>query len=103
MLGISAAGHSGRKFFDQLVHASWGQRAASDVWQSPPMLYLGGEPVFVGTPGTDEGVIICQEFDARECRSSFVVFDAMGVAKGPIARIRADQLLHLGFHAVFRP
>ncbi|HEY6968112.1 MAG TPA: carotenoid oxygenase family protein [Candidatus Angelobacter sp.] len=103
MLGISATGHNGRKFFDQLVHASWNNCAADDIYQSPPMRYLGGEPVFVGAPGTNEGVIICQEFDALARKSTFLVFEAAKVAKGPIARIPLEHHLHLGFHAMFLP
>ena len=103
MLGISATGHNGRKFFDQLVHASWNNCAVDDIYQSPPMRYLGGEPVFVGANGSDEGVIICQEFDALARKSAFLVFEAAKVAKGPIARILLEHQLHLGFHAMFLP
>jgi all-trans-8'-apo-beta-carotenal 15,15'-oxygenase len=103
MLGISAAGHHGRKFFDQLVHATWRQQAATDIYQSPTLRYLGGEPVFVGEPGSNEGAVICQEFDAGTRKSSFLVFEAARVAKGPIAKIPLEQPLYLGFHAVFKP
>ena len=101
MLGISATGRNGRKFFDQLVHSSWNNCAADDIYQSPPMRYLGGEPVFIAASGTDEGVIICQEFDALARKSAFLVFEAATVAKGPIARIPLEHQLHLGFHAMF--
>ena len=105
MLGISPTGRNGQKFFDQLVHANWNQRAAADIYQSPPMHYLGGEPVFVGIPGSlsCEGVIICQEFDAGERKTYFLFFQADEVAQGPVARIPLDNLLYLGFHAAFRP
>ena len=103
MLGISTTGHNGRKFFDQLVHANWNDCAADDIYQSPPMRYIGGEPVFVGPTGIDEGVIICQEFDALARKSAFLVFEAAKVAKGPIARIPLEHQLHLGFHAMFLP
>ena len=101
MLGISATGHYGRKFFDQLVHANWTRFATSDIYQSPPMRYLGGEPVFVGPDGEREGVIICQEFDALARQSSFLIFEAAEVAKGPIARIPVEHQMPLGFHAMF--
>ena len=52
MLGISHTGKDGRKFFDQLVHANWTQNSVNDVYQSLPYRYLGGEPVFVGEPGS---------------------------------------------------
>jgi all-trans-8'-apo-beta-carotenal 15,15'-oxygenase len=101
MLGISATGRHGRKFFDQLVHARWGEQNVRDIYQSPPMRYLGGEPVFIGEPGTDNGVVICQEFDAAARKSSFLIFEAARVAHGPVTRIPLDHLLYLGFHAGF--
>ena len=48
MLGISATGRPGRKFFDQLVHARW--NGPLDVWQAPPGIYPAGEPAFAGNP-----------------------------------------------------
>ncbi|HET9284031.1 MAG TPA: carotenoid oxygenase family protein [Candidatus Angelobacter sp.] len=101
MLGISTTGRHGRKFFDQLVHARWNQPGIQDIYQSAPMHYLGGEPVFIGEPGTDDGVVICQEFDAAARKSSFLVFQAARVAHGPVTRILLDDLLYLGFHAGF--
>ncbi len=105
MLGISAAGLHGRKFFDQLVHATWSQGGITDTYQSPPMRYLGGEPVMISDPGSTagEGVVICQEFDAQERKSSFLVFDARRVTEGPMTRMPQEKLLYLGFHAVFSP
>ena len=103
MLGISAAGNQGRKFFDQLVHANWTRPAHQDIYQAPRMSYLGGEPVFIGDPDSSQGVVLCQEFVAGEERSYFVLFDAHEVGKGPIARIPLNQALYLGFHATFRP
>lgn len=103
MLGISSAGGRGRKFFDQLVHASWNQSQVSDVYTCPAHRYLGGEPVFVGAPHSSEGVVLCQEFDAKEETSYFLFFDAHNVARGPSARIALNKKLYLGFHAIFHP
>jgi|SRR5882724_117129 len=102
MLGISAAGNDGRKFFDQLVHAGW-SGGTMDIYQSAPGCYLGGEPVYVGDPGSAEAVVICQEFDAVARKSSFLVFEAGSVAKGPVTRLPVEQVIYLGFHAAFRP
>jgi carotenoid cleavage dioxygenase-like enzyme len=102
MVGISAAGQHGRKFFDHLVHASWNTDHLSDVYQCPPRRYLSGEPVFIGAPASREAVVICQEFDAREVQTSFLVFDAWRVADGPVTRIPLERPLHLSFHAGFR-
>ena len=105
MLGMSPTGVRGRKFFDQLVHANWNQDTVSDIYQSPPLKYLGGEPVLIAEPGSnpDQGIVVCQEFDAAQRQSSFLLFNACAVAEGPIARIPLQQPLYLGFHASFRP
>jgi carotenoid cleavage dioxygenase-like enzyme len=102
MLGISAAGQPGRKFFDQLVHADWGTPARCDIYQAPPSNYLGGEPVFIGNPSDREGgVVLCPMFDAARVASSFALFDAFAVAEGPKAMFRLKAPIHLGFHATF--
>lgn len=102
MLGISTTGKDGRKFFDQLAHAKWNERAL-DIYQSPSHRYLGGEPVFVGEPGSPKGAVICQEFDVLSGKSYFLLFDAQRVKQGPAARIALDHILYLGFHAAFKP
>jgi len=103
MLGISATGKPGRKFFDQLVHANWSQADSSDIYQCAPQRYLGGEPVFVGEPASSNGVVICQEFDAQNRKSYFLAFDSQNIRRGPTARIALDHILYLGFHATFKP
>jgi len=103
MLGLSAAGKNGRKFFDQLAHANWSQNTVSDIYQAPAGCYLGGEPVFVGDSSSDKGVVICQEFDARMLKSYFLLFDAHQVSKGPVARLLLDKVFYLAFHAAFKP
>lgn len=102
MLGISSTGQPGRKFFDQLVHASWSSDSPSDVYHAPPEHYLAGEPVFIPDLSRKAaGSIICQIFDARKVESFFAIFDASDVAAGPVARLRLEAPIHLGFHAVF--
>ena len=102
MLGISATGQRGRKFFDQLAHANWTCARACDVYQAAPMHYLGGEPIFIADPRHEmAGVVICQIFDAARMSSAFAIFDAFSVTAGPIATIRLNGPIHLGFHAVF--
>jgi all-trans-8'-apo-beta-carotenal 15,15'-oxygenase len=104
MLGISATGRGGRKFFDQLAHANWNCAKACDVYQAPPLHYLGGEPIFIGNPQDEKaGVIICQVFDAQRIVSAFAIFDAYNVAQGPIALLGLKEPIHLGFHASFDP
>lgn len=103
MLGLSATGTNGRKFFDQLAHASWKQTSVTDVYQAPPGCYLGGEPVFVGDPHGGKGVVLCQEFDTRRLKSYFLLFDADRIGTGPVARLLLDHPFYLGFHATFKP
>jgi all-trans-8'-apo-beta-carotenal 15,15'-oxygenase len=105
MLGISAAGRPGRKFFDQVVHAAWSRPERVEVWQAPPGCYLGGEPAFAPDPAGDgaAGAVICQRFDAATGESAFLIFDAFDLPAGPVAVIPLEAPVHLGFHAVFVP
>jgi all-trans-8'-apo-beta-carotenal 15,15'-oxygenase len=102
MTGISAAGQTGRKFFDQLVHARWDCERVCDVWQAPPGQYIGSEPVFIADPRHEtNGVVVVHLFDAAANRSRFAVFDAAKVAAGPIASIELEAPIHLAFHGCF--
>lgn len=102
MLGISATGRRGRKFFDQLVHASWETPKRPDVYHARPMQYLAGEPVFISDPHNEaSGAVICQIFDAERLTSAFGIFDAHHVTDGPIATLRLKEPIHFGFHACF--
>jgi all-trans-8'-apo-beta-carotenal 15,15'-oxygenase len=102
MLGISAAGVRGRKFFDQLVHGDW--QRGTEVYQAPPGTYFAGQPGFVPPrdPG-QPGALICPVFDAARSASSVAVFNAHEVAAGPLATARLGQSFHLGFHSCFVP
>ena len=42
-----------------------------------------------------------QDFDAAACQSSFIVFDALNVARGPVARLRLPGAIPFGFQASF--
>jgi carotenoid cleavage dioxygenase-like enzyme len=104
MLGISASGKPGRKFFDQLAHGSWRDGAVNDIYQAEPAHYLGGEPLLVRNPeDPGEAVIINELLDARADRSEIVFFDAAHVAGGPLARLGLKHKIHLGFHTSFEP
>jgi len=102
MLGISATGRPGRKFFDQLVRVDFGDPAAVDLWQAPAGSYLAGEPAFVPDPGkTRAGSVIVPLFDAVREATSFLLFDAFDVAAGPRAVLPLESPLHLAFHSFF--
>ncbi len=100
MLGISATGNPGRKFFDQLVHVAWPGTCACDIYKAPPKHYLGSEPIFIEGPGGN-GSVICQVFDAEKQSTAFAIFDSSRVARGPVAQLRLKEPIHLGFHASF--
>ena len=105
MLGISASGRTGRKFFDRLVCCRWGEDAAGDaveVYQAPAGRYLGGEPVCVPDPAdAGRAAVVCQEYDAAGDAGAFLVFDAHDVAAGPVARVPLREPVPLLFHATF--
>ncbi|HKG78258.1 MAG TPA: carotenoid oxygenase family protein [Pyrinomonadaceae bacterium] len=103
-LSISTTGRPGRKFFDQIVHADWMCAKVCDVYKSPVLHYLCGEPIFIGNSHDEKtGAVICQIFDADRVRSSFAIFDAFRVARGPVATLGLREPVHLGFHASFDP
>jgi all-trans-8'-apo-beta-carotenal 15,15'-oxygenase len=107
MLGISASGKPGRKFFDRLVHCLWGEDGDGGevrTWTAPKGRYLGGEPVCVPDPAEPtRAAVVCQEYDAEADRGAFVVFDAHDVEAGPVARVPLRSPVPLLFHATFQP
>ena len=102
MLGISAAGKPGRKFFDELAHGSW-PNGATDVYRVPLGEYLGGEPAFAGNGAGDgkDGIVIVQHYAPATQTCEFLLFDAFAVHKGPIARLTLPGFTHPGFHSCF--
>lgn len=101
MLGISATGQAGRKFFDELVRLHW-ETGEVETYRAPAGHYLGGEPLFVPDPeASGGGVVICQSFDAARAASAFVVFDASHVSRGPLATIRMSSPVPPLFHSSF--
>ena len=102
MLGISATGSTGRKFFDELVRGDWESPERVEIWRAPAASYLGAEPVFVRAPGgRDEGVVICQLFDPGHEKAWLVLFDAFDLAAGPIARLALPWGTPPQFHTTF--
>jgi carotenoid cleavage dioxygenase-like enzyme len=103
MLGISDAGRPGRKFFDHVVRVAWTSEQV-EVYEASSSCYFGGEPCFVPDPEApgDRGVVVCQQFDAARIVSSFLVFDAFQLAKGPMATITLASPIPLLFHSAFQ-
>jgi all-trans-8'-apo-beta-carotenal 15,15'-oxygenase len=104
LLGITATGRPGRKFFDELVHLRWSAGGVAGAWRAPAGIYLGGEPV-VAADASDPGraVVIVQELDAANDRAAFLLFDAFAVERGPVARLPLVESLPPLFHACFDP
>ena len=104
MLGISKTGKPGRKFFDQLVHMNWSEPDRIDLFQTPEGEYLCGEPVFLGSRDSGQlGLTIIQHFQASSGQVSFLLFDALRIKDGPVARLPLQHRIHPGFHATFEP
>jgi carotenoid cleavage dioxygenase-like enzyme len=64
------------------------------------------EPVFVPRPGaTDEshGWLVTTVLNYGAARTELAVFDARGIADGPVARFACPYALPLGFHGAFVP
>lgn len=102
MLGISATGAPGRKFFDQLAHGSWEKGAVADIYQLQPGHYFGGEPLCVVNPSDPEdALVIVEHIDAVSDRAEILLFEAARVAGGPVARLGLRHKIHPGFHTSF--
>lgn len=102
MLGISATGRTGRKFFDRLVHVTWSRSHCPDVFRVPAGHFLTGEPAYI--PNDDHcaiGTLLAPFYDSRENASGYWLFDPSQVATGPIAEIRLPGPNHAGFHATW--
>ena len=106
MLGISATGTPGRKFFDQLAHLDWeNSEKPVQVYQSAKEgIFLGCEPVFLAHPDDrKQGLVLCKEYDSHHRRDTFLLFDAFAVHRGPLVRLPLRDPLPPGFHACFEP
>lgn len=99
-LGMSAAGRTGTKFFDQLVAFRWDDPARRDTYQASSGVFLGGEPLVIRDR---DGVswLIVQLFDTNGSRGGFAVFAADDVARGPVARLWLDTPTPMAFHGTF--
>ena len=90
--------------FDQIAHVDFAQDRISR-WNAGEGC-LVGEPVFVPrSPESDEGDghLLAIVYVGPENRSDLVVFDALSVADGPLARARLDVRVPNGFHGSWIP
>lgn len=75
------------------------------VWL-PEAYQFAGEPCFVPRVHAAEegdGHLLTVLFDAQQCQSSVLVFDAKNVAAGPIATVPLGSSLCHGLHGSFAP
>lgn len=102
MLGISATGEPGRKFFDELARGDWESPERVELWRAPAGQVLGAEPVFVRDPaGGEAGVVLCQLFDPARGAAWLALFDAFDLARGPLARLALPAGTPPLFHTTF--
>jgi all-trans-8'-apo-beta-carotenal 15,15'-oxygenase len=103
LLGISATGRPGRKFFDELVRADWSSPGKCAVYRATSGRVFAGEPAVVPDPSGREGpVVICPMCDPEHGRSGVAIFRA-GDMTGPIATLDFRHLLPPLFHSTFIP
>ena len=103
MLGIGRTGRAGRKFFDELVHASFD---TGHVALSPagPDRCFGGEPLVVTDPTVpDRRLVLCHRHDLASGESAVVAFDGARVEDGPIAEMPLPRPIPALFHGSFAP
>ncbi len=102
MLGISACGRDGRKFFDELVRGDWRHPDAVDVFRAAPGHYFAGEPAVIrGLSSADDPLLIVPMCDAANRRSTMTLFRARNVGAGPIAALELRHRLPPLFHSTF--
>lgn len=104
MLGMSAAGKSGRKFFDELVALSWAEGSVTDRYQAPPGRILGAQPACAERADRSTGpLVLIQELDPAQGRAWYLIFDSENLHDGPLARVPLRHPIHPGFHSCFEP
>jgi carotenoid cleavage dioxygenase-like enzyme len=102
MLGISRTVQPGCKFFDELVRGSWQDGGIAEFYRVPAGEFLSGEPVYVANPREPgEALVMVQQLEPARQRTSFLLFDAHGINRGPVARLPLKHPLPPGFHATF--
>jgi all-trans-8'-apo-beta-carotenal 15,15'-oxygenase len=99
MLGISATGMPGRKFFDELVRIDWSSPDRPEVYRLPAGRFFAGEPAFVRGPDSADDVVICPVCDLTAGRTTIGLFRARGL--DPIGELPLRDLLPPLFHSTF--
>lgn len=64
-------------------------------------VYLFGEPVFAprdGSTSEGDGYLLCLAYNQETALSEFMVFDALEIDKGPLAKVMMTTRVPAGFH-----
>jgi carotenoid cleavage dioxygenase len=89
--------------FDSLAHID--HRTGQRVVYNFPSGDVPGEPIFIprtADAAEGDGWIIAVVYRAADDRSDFVIFDAQGLAAGPIATAKLPRRVPFGFHGNWR-
>jgi len=90
---------SGVLTFSELVHYDM-QSGQRKLYQGNGQ-YLFGEPVFAprqGSSSEGNGYLLCLAFNQKTTLTEFMVFAALDIDKGPIARVMMPTRIPAGFH-----
>ncbi|CAG8981822.1 hypothetical protein HYALB_00013987 [Hymenoscyphus albidus] len=87
--------------FNVIGHFSWSTKTKDTYWANETTTFQ--EPVFVpkGTDVEGDGYLIMLLNHLDELRNDILIFDALNLAKGPLAAIHLPFKLRLGVHGNF--
>lgn len=99
MLGMPCGEPAGAKFYDRLMRFDWHAGEFADRYQTHDGVFLAAEQQLIPAPdNSDAGILVCQEFNARDAVSAYVFFDAFALKQGPIARVPLPEFDPPAFH-----
>jgi all-trans-8'-apo-beta-carotenal 15,15'-oxygenase len=102
MLGISATGLPGRKFFDELVGANWSRPDRPEVHRLSEGHYFAGEPAVVRDASGEPTALVCPVCSPEQNRSSIAIFRPRDLSE-PVAMLHLRHMLPPLFHSAFDP
>jgi len=87
--------------FNAIGHFTWDEKVKDVYWAGPTTTFQ--EPVFVpkNTEVEGDGYLMCLLNHLDELRNDLLIFDALHIAKGPLAIVHLPFKLRLGLHGNF--
>ncbi|CZR55269.1 related to lignostilbene dioxygenase [Phialocephala subalpina] len=87
--------------FNAMGHFTWDEKVQDVYWAGPTTTFQ--EPIFVpkDTDIEGDGYLIALLNHLDELRNDILIFDALNLAKGPLAAIHLPLKLRLGLHGNF--